>query len=173
MRARIQQLWAWAHTHQGRKIIRFTSVSVISTGVSNLVLIIVYGARLIHSEIWATVFGNVVATFPSYWLNRTWTWGKRGRSHIRQEIVPFWSMSCLGISFSILGAWLVKRFIAEHNWRVTHHFFATGLVVGANIASFGIFWLLKLWVFNRIFKINELVEIDEHLSAEESSTPQG
>ena len=38
------------------------------------------------------------------------------------------------------------------------------------ILGFGLFWVLKMMVFNRIFKIHDLEEIDEHLTAEETAT---
>ena len=165
------RLWEWAHTHQGKKVIRFTSVSGISTAVSFLVLTFVYGLRIIHNEIYATLFGNLVATIPSYWLNRSWTWQKRGRSHLRTEILPFWTMSSLGIAFSLVGANLVKNFINDHHWHERHRYFATALLSGTNTLSFGIFWILKLIVFNRIFHIDEMAEVDTHLIAEELGTP--
>jgi putative flippase GtrA len=164
--SRLAKLWAWAHTHQGRKIIRFTSVSVISTIVSNAVLIVVYGLRWIPNEVAATVFGNLVATVPSYQLNRTWTWGKRGRSHFRREIVPFWTMSLAGIAFSTLGASYARHVIHTHAWA---HLLDTAIVAGANLLSFVVFWFLKLWIFNRIFKVDELAEVDEKLTEDERS----
>ena len=167
MRALVQKLLAWSRTHEGRKIIRFTSVSAISTVVSFSSISIVYGTKLIHGEISSTVFGNLVATVPSYYLNRTWTWGKKGKSHFRGEIVPFWAMALLGTAFSILGAKLAQHVVNTHHW---HHLVNTGVVAFANLLSFGIFWVLKLKVFNRIFHVNELEEIDQHLSAEEAGS---
>jgi putative flippase GtrA len=164
--SRIKGLWAWAHTHQGRKLIRFTSVSVISTIVSNAVLIVFYGFRWIPNEVYATVFGHLVATFPSYQLNRTWTWGKRGRSHWRNEIAPFWSLSLFGIAFSTILASVARHVIHQHDWS---HPLNTGIVVAANILSFVIFWFLKLWIFNRIFHVDEMAEVDEHLTKEENA----
>ena len=38
----------------------------------------------------------------------------------------------------------------------------------ANVMSFGVFWVVKLLVFNRLFKI-ELDEFDEHLTHEEET----
>jgi len=166
LRARVNRAWEWSHTHQGRKIIRFTSVSAIATATSNIVLFIVYGFHIITGAIWATVFSNFVATFPSYWLNRTWTWGKRGRSHLRKEIIPFWTMSALGITFSIFGAAVARHIIHTHHWP---HLANTLLLVFANLASFGVFWILKLKLFNHIFHVDELEEMDEHLSAEEQA----
>jgi putative flippase GtrA len=175
VKARAMKLWAWAHTHEGRKVIRFTSVSAISTVVSNVVIVIVYGAaHWISNEVYATIFGNLVATLPSYQLNRTWTWGKRGRSHFRSEIVPFWSMSLLGIAFSTILANVVRWQNRLHS--VPHvsasaawpHILTTVLVVFANLISFAIFWVLKLKIFNRIFHVNELAEVDAHLIEEEA-----
>jgi putative flippase GtrA len=165
VRTRVDRLWEWAHTHEGRKIIRFTTVSGISTIVSFVTISIVYGFKLIPGVIWATIFGNVVATFPAYQLNRKWTWGKSGRSHIRKEILPFWLMSGLGIAFSILGATVARHIIHTHNFP---HIVNTALVAFANVASFAIFWVLKLKTFNRIFHVDELEEMDEHLSSEEA-----
>ena len=65
MLSRAQALYEWLHTHEGRKIFRYSMVSVISTGVSLVVIAIVYGA-LHWAEVQATIFGNFVATFPSY-----------------------------------------------------------------------------------------------------------
>ena len=72
MLTRPEAVYDWLHTHEGRKIFRYTMVSVISTAVSLFVIAIVYGVLHIWTEVPSTIFGNVVATFPSYWLNRKW-----------------------------------------------------------------------------------------------------
>ncbi len=41
------------------------------------------------------------------------------------------------------------------------------LVLVANFLSFAVFWVVKLLVFNRMFKV-VLEEFDEHLTEEES-----
>jgi putative flippase GtrA len=166
VRSRLARLWAWAHTHQGRKLIRFTSVSAISTLTSLAVIAAVYLPRLISNEIAATLFGNIVATAPSYYLNRTWTWGKHGRSHLRREIIPFWSMSSLGISFSAFGGWYAGHLIHQHHLA---HSLGTVILDGFNLLSFAIFWVLKLIVFNRIFHVDPLASMDEHLTVEETA----
>ena len=104
MLSRLHALYDWLHTHEGRKIFRYSMVSVISTAVSLFVIAIVYGVLHLWSEVPSTIFGNLVATFPSYWLNRKWAWGKHGRSHFWKEVVPFWTLAAVGIAFSIVGA---------------------------------------------------------------------
>jgi putative flippase GtrA len=162
---RIHSFYAWLHTHEGRKLFRYTMVSVISTVVSLSVIALVFGVfHLWASEVWSTVFGNAVATIPSYWLNRRWAWGKTGRSHMMKEIVPFWSMAALGIAFSIIGAGVAHHIGVSHDLTHTE---LTAVVLLANVISFGIFWVAKLVVFNKMFKV-ELAEFDEHLAAEEA-----
>ncbi len=161
--SRLQAFYDWLHTHEGRKIFRYSMVSVISSAVSLFVIFIVYGVLRLWSEVPSTVFGNVVATFPSYWLNRKWAWGKHGRSHFMKEVVPFWTMAGLGIAFAIVGAALAHHIGVALD---LDHAELTLLVLFANVMSFAIFWVAKLLVFNRVFKI-ELGEFDEHLTHEE------
>lgn len=164
MPQRIDDLLAWSKTHQGKKLIRFTLSSVITTLVSLSTILIVYGFHLISGIIGATLFGNVVAIAPSYYLNRAWAWGKRGKSHFRNEVVPYWTMSFLGIGFSLLGAEWVKHVIHSHHF---NHLVNTVLVAGMNLLSFAVFWVLKILLFNRIFHTDPLHDIEEHLVAEE------
>ena len=155
----MQSMFAWSRTKHGRKLTRYTLVSVASTLTSIIVIAIVYGFRIIPGEVEATIFGNVVATIPSYNLNRKWTWGKSGRSHLRKEILPFWIVAVLGIAFSILGASYARHLVHSHHWS---HVLAIVVVVGANLVSFAVFWVLKLMIFNRIFHVEEL-DIAEHV----------
>jgi len=161
----IEKASEWAHSHQGRKMLRYTMVSVISTAVSFVSLAVLFGLKIIPSQVEATVTANAIATVPSYYLNRTWAWGKSGRSHLTKEILPFWMMACVGIVVSIGGAWVAKHISLHYG---LSHFWSTILVLVANVLSFGIFWVLKLLLFNRLFH-TELEEFEEHLTAEEQA----
>ena len=163
MLTRARALYDWLHTHEGRKLFRYSMVSVVSTAVSLFVILMVYGVLHWWGEVASTVFGNFVATFPSYWLNRKWAWGKHGRSHFMKEVVPFWLMAAAGIAFSIIWAALARHVSIKYH---LGHWETTLLVLVANFMSFAVFWVLKLLLFNRVFKI-ELEEFDEHLAHEE------
>lgn len=165
MSKRWSDLLTWSKSHQGKKLIRYTLSSVITTGVSLAVILITYGFQIVHGIIEATLIGNVVAIVPSYYLNRAWAWGKRGKSHFRREVVPYWVMAALGIAFSLLGATFTKHLVHTHHWG---HLTDTVLVGGVNMLSFAIFWVLKMLVFNRIFHADKLHDIDAHLAVEES-----
>lgn len=160
----MSDLVAWSKSHEGKKLIRFTAASGITTAVSLSTILLVYGFHIISGIYTATLFGNVVAIVPSYYLTRMWAWGKRGRSHWRKEVLPYWLMSFAGIAFSLLGATWVKGIVHAYD---LDHTIDTLLVAGMNLASFAVFWVLKILLFNRIFHTHPLDELDEHLREEE------
>ena len=164
MVSRLQQFYDWLHTHEGRKIFRYSMVSVISTAVSLIVIVIVYGVYHLWSEIPSTVFGNVVAIFPSYWLNRKWAWGKHGRSHFMKEVVPFWIMAAFGIAFSIVGAVAGPPCRpSSTSWTTSRRPWSCWPPTCCRSPSSG---CSSSWSFNRLFH-HELEEFDEHLTHEE------
>jgi hypothetical protein len=64
-------------------------------------------------------------------------------------------MAAAGIAFSVIGASVARHIgMAEH----LSHLEKTALVLVANVLSFGVFWVLKLMLFNRLFKVPTLLE---------------
>jgi putative flippase GtrA len=166
------RLWRFSRTPQGIKVLRYALVSVISALTSLVILTIVYGVLRLWGEVFSTLFANISAGIPSYYLNRRWVWGKSGRSHIWREILPFWVMSISGIGFALYAASLAHNFADAHHLQ---HLARTALVVGANIAAFGILWLLKFLVLNRLFAQIADVEVGVETAetAETAETSQG
>ncbi len=148
MRSTVFRLWRFCQTPEGLKVVRYTLVSAISALTSLIILTVVYGVLRLWTEVISTLFANVMAGIPSYILNRRWVWGKSGRSHIWREILPFWVMSLTGIGFALYTATLAHNFADAHH---LHHLARTVLVVGANVAAFGILWILKFLILNRLF----------------------
>jgi putative flippase GtrA len=147
--ARLVRLWRYRKTPEGKKMFRYTMVSVISTVVSIATLGLVYGVFRLWTEVPSTLFANAVATVPSYYLNRNWAWGKTGRSHIRREVLPFWGLSIAGMLLSIATSTEARNFGIHH---FEHdHLARTALVEGANVLAFGILWVVKFVVFQRLF----------------------
>ena len=159
---RLVHLWEKRDTPEARHLMKYTMVSVISTIVSFGVLFLVFGVLKLWGQIASTVFANAVATLPSYYLNRKWVWGKGGRSHLTKEIIPFWSLSAIGIAVSIGGAALARHISVTHH---LSHLDQTALVLLANLMSFGIFWVLKFMIFNKMFHVHTLEELDELVEA--------
>jgi putative flippase GtrA len=159
---RLVHLWERRHTPEAKKLIRYSMVSVVSTIVSFTSLAIIFGALHLFGVITSTVVANVIATVPSYYLNRRWVWGKGGRSHLVKEVMPFWVMSGVGIIVSIGGA-----AVARHIGNKFHlsHFELTLVVLAANVLSFGLFWVLKFLLYNRLFHVHPVEELDDLVEA--------
>jgi hypothetical protein len=68
-------------------------------------------------------------------------------------VVPWRTVT--GIAFSIVGASYAHHLVHTHHWS---HLLDTVIVEGANFVSFAVFWVLKLMIFNRIFKVEEIGE---------------
>lgn len=134
----VGSLGAFARAQFDRKPVRYSLVSVVAVSVSQLVLIICNG--LLD---WSPVASNVAAVsigcIPSYSLNRSWVWGKRGRNHLWREVAPFWGLALVGLAFSTLLVHLAAR------WNDS-----TLVVSAANLSAFGILWVIKYLVLDAI-----------------------
>jgi len=162
---RLHSLRAWSKSHQGRKLIRYTLVSGSSTIVSFAAIAVFYGLKIIPSVIWATLVGNLVASVRP--TNST----SLDLGQARQEWLSKRGRPVLVVDVPRYRLLATRRVVgAPRSARPSlDHLANTGLVVFANLVSFAIFWVLKLMVFNRIFKVDTIDEIDEHLSAEEAT----
>lgn len=163
MKDAVRRLWTFCRTPEGLKIVRYTTVSAISALTSLVILTVIYGVLRLWSEVVSTLIANLLAGIPSYLLNRRWVWGKSGRSHLWREILPFWVMSVTGIGFALYTASLAQQFANSHH---LHHLARTVLVVGANVAAFGILWLLKFLILNRLFAQVADAEVGKEVDAE-------
>ncbi|HEV3401378.1 MAG TPA: GtrA family protein [Acidimicrobiales bacterium] len=143
-------LLTWARAPEGRKLVRYSMVSVVSVVVYEFLLFVFLG--LMH---WSAALANFwavsISAIPSYYLNRAWTWGKTGRSHLMKEVVPFWGMALLGLAFSTI----VVDFAKDGADNVTSvHLVQTLIVMFAGLAAFGVLWIAKFVVLNRVLFVH-------------------
>ncbi|MGD0378353.1 MAG: GtrA family protein [Acidimicrobiales bacterium] len=170
MVATVKRLWRLYHTPTGKKMFRYATVSVISTAVSFTVLGLVFGVFRLWTEVPSTVFANLVASVPAYYLNRSWSWGKSGRSHVFKEVVPFWTMTAIGIALSIGTASLARHLSNVYNLQ---HLGRTVVVEGANTGAFALLWIVKFMVFNRLFNVDPVAHADAELFVEAAVEVEG
>lgn len=131
-----------ARTQLDRRHIRYSLVSVVAVVTSQVVLI-ACNAVLNLNPIVSNFFAVSLGCIPSYYLNRSWVWGKRGRNHFWREVAPFWGMALVGLVFSTLLIALVSR------W--THW---TPVIMLANLSAFGVLWIVKYMMLDTLlFKI--------------------
>ncbi len=144
---------AYVKTPEFTKMWRYCTVSGISTVTSLAGLYVFY--RIVGlSPRWANVVASCIATVPSYYLNRSWAWGKYGRSHFMKEVAPFWVIAfiSLGISTEVVGfAGHESASIASKDTRAL-------ILVAANLVTYAFLWIGKFILFNKVlFKHREQV----------------
>ncbi|MDA8038869.1 MAG: GtrA family protein [Actinomycetota bacterium] len=125
---------------------KFASVSVISTVITQTVLFLTYHEWSLASAMECNVIATVVATLPAYYLNRTWTWGKTGKSHLWREVAPFWVIAFVGLVLSTVAVG-----IAAHNaGRISSSPDVRAAVVQfANFVTYGLIWVGRYLIFNK------------------------
>jgi putative flippase GtrA len=142
----VRRVYAFRRTEHFRRLWKYASVSIVSTIVSQTVLFSTYHIWRVGSAMECNVIATAVASLPAYYLNRTWTWGKTGRSRVWREVVPFWTISftAMVISTAAVG-------VAAHNAdRIASGSLARALIVNsANLLTYACIWSARYFIFNR------------------------
>jgi putative flippase GtrA len=130
--------------HDLRKILRYGTISVVSTAISLSGLFVFY--RWIGlSPTWSNILATCIATVPYYYLNRMWVFKRSGRSHLTKEVLPFWTIAFVSLVLSTLAV----KFAGSQVHSITSKDIRGAILVGANFATYGILWIAKFVVFNR------------------------
>ena len=129
-----------------RKVMRYATVSVISTGVSLCVLGSLVATATLAAG-WANVVATADGTVPSFELNRRWVWGRTGRRSVLAEVGPFCTLSFAGLALSTLAVSLLAT------WATRAHLGTSGRTVAAeagNVLAFGSLWVVQFVVLDRV-----------------------
>jgi putative flippase GtrA len=140
-----------------QKLFRYSMASVVAVVVSNAFLLLFLGV-INMGEVLASTLATTIAAVPSYEMNRKWAWGKTGKSHIMKEVIPFWGLALLGWAFSTLCVWWMGR-VAKHDH--FSHGAKTFAVLGVYFAAFGVLWVGKFVIFNRVMFVHHHHERDQ------------
>jgi putative flippase GtrA len=132
------------------KLIKYSAASAagVVTGVTVLntcLLVLDLGA------VTSNIIGVTAGSIPNYLINRAWTFNKRDTHSFTREILPFWLMAVLGLIISTFAvAW------ADDRWD------GNALALNAaNLGSFGVLWVAKFFVLERVL-FKPLAHVIEH-----------
>lgn len=145
----IARISALLRSPHGRKAIKYSMVSVVAVGCSQIILVFcssILGMAFVTSNLTAVTLSSV----PSYLLNRAWVWGRTGSHDVLREVVPFWIFAFVGLGFSTL---LVH--VADH------YSDATIVLSLANLTAFGILWIAKYLILDALLFSALLGDDDE------------
>ena len=120
------------------KLLKYTSASFAGLISGQTVLFVLYGVLE-----WGAIPSNLVSVaigaVPNYAINRYWTWHQTGKNRLWGEVVPFWTMSFLGMVISLFTV-----DYADERW-------GTPLALAlAQVAGFGVLWLAKFLILDKV-----------------------
>lgn len=162
-------LLAHSRTEAGKRAIRYSATSVICVGITQVLIIIfltVIGLRVVgwSKETSSNLVATMITSVPAFALNKYWVWGKRGRAHMRREVLPFWAFTVAGWTVST-----VTVALASHHVGTPGSAARTISVMAASVFGFGILWVAKYIFLDKImFGPEHHTPYDEDIELEEA-----
>jgi putative flippase GtrA len=130
------------------KVFRYGAGSVVATVCSEVAFLLVYGA-LGSSTTISSVVGWVAGAVPNYVLNRSWTWGRRGRPSLRGELVPYATIVLTTLLLAIVATSLVDRGLDHADTSGP----ARTIIVGATfLLVYLAVFVVRFFLFDRLFR---------------------
>lgn len=127
---------------------RYTVASLLATGISQVVLLVMFWIWETDAMTASTI-GFLVGAVPHFLLIRHWAWGNKGSAGRRTQIVAYVVVTAAGGALSIgittMMDWLLAPLVDDRGWR------SFGLVV-AYLASGAPVFLLKFFALDRVFR---------------------
>ena len=144
---------------EARKLFRYSCASVVAV-ICSVVLLILFNGVIGLSAWVSSTLATALAAIPNYEMNRKWAWGKTGRSHLWREVVPFWALAFLGWGFSTISVHVMENYAKSHHFT---HLASTASVTVVYVAAFGVLWIAKFIIFNKVLFVHHLEDLPPEL----------
>jgi putative flippase GtrA len=144
---------------EGRKLFRYSMSSLVAVAISVILLVFFNGVVGLSAWISSTLATGIAAV-PNYEMNRKWAWGKTGRSHVWKEVVPFWALAFLGWGISTFSVHLMEQYAQSHDFS---HLMSTAAVTLVYLGAFGVLWIAKFIIFNKVLFVHHLEDLPPEL----------
>jgi putative flippase GtrA len=133
------------------RVARYAAGSIFATFCSQTTFVVLYGL-LGASTTLSSTLAWVAGAIPNYGLNRTWTWGRRGRPSLTREVLPYAAIILGTLGLAILatgvGETVLDRTSVSHT---TETFLVWSIYFFVYVAMFGLRYLL----FDRLFRTHD------------------
>jgi putative flippase GtrA len=101
------------------------------------------------SHIFRAAVVNTLSVFisavPSYYLSRAWVWGKRGKSELRREVIPFWIFVVTGwLITTVAVAYIAAKYPDAPKFAINI----------ASLFGFGVLWVLRFFWMDKAFHLD-------------------
>lgn len=122
-----------------QKGFKYSMVSVVNVLFGGTLLFLLQ-AKMPPIE--ANVISVLISAVPAYYMNRAWVWGKRGKSHLKREVLPFWFFVVAGLILSTVAI----SFANDHTDNRV-------VILFVQLCAFGVLWVVRFFLLDRIFHL--------------------
>ena len=122
----------------GTKLLRYCGVSVFNVLFGQALFVIcleVFDLGGVPSLITAAS----ISAIPAYLLSRRWVWQQKGPDSMRTEVIPFWTITLIGLLMSVTAVAIVEQFTEN-----------TLALMLASLTAYGVVWVAKYIILDRI-----------------------
>jgi putative flippase GtrA len=123
---------------RGALALKYSMVSVIGVTLTQVMLVLFIGI-LDRNPVGSNVVAVSLCAVPVFFLNKRWVWNHDGKISFRREVLPFWVFTLAGL---LLSTGLVALAHSMSDSQI--------LVMGANLAGFGVLWVAKFLFLDQI-----------------------
>lgn len=127
------------------RLSRYAAGSVICFLVSEAAFFALFGPGLLGAR-GASIAASLIGVIPGYYLNRTWTWGRRGRSHLRREVLPYWATVVVSTALAAVVTGAVNHAVLSEP-RAER----TVINAAAYMLTYGVIFVVKFLLFQQLF----------------------
>lgn len=124
---------------------KFASASLVSTVISQLTLMGVYGIGGADATV-ASVCAFAAGAIPNFLINRRWAWQRKGRPAVGKELLPYLAVILVGglasTGLITLADGLLQPVLTDRTWR-------TLALDGVYVGSYGLLFFAKFLVLDR------------------------
>jgi putative flippase GtrA len=131
-----------------RRLSTYAAGSVVAAVCSEVVLVLCYGVLALAPAVSSTI-AWLAGAVPNYWLNRSWTWQRRGRPSLRHEVLPYVAiiLATLLLAAAVtkgVDAWLREIDVSDTTRTVA--------VAAAFLGVYVIMFVVRYLLLDRLFR---------------------
>jgi putative flippase GtrA len=130
------------------KVLRYAAGSGVATVCSETTFVLLYGALHATPAV-ASVVAWVAGAVPNYWLNRSWTWRRRGRPSLTREVLPYLGIILVTLLVAVVATSSVDDMVSGGPVAARVRVVAVG---GTYLAVYGVMFLLRFFLLDSLFR---------------------
>ncbi len=129
------------------KGLKYSMVSVFNVIFGQTLLTVFLHIGVNKAE--ANAAAVIISAVPAYYMSRAWVWGKRGKSELRREVLPFWIFVGIGLVLStVMVAGIADIWLNVKGTEMPNIY--TNLI---NIGAFGLLWVIRFFWMDKAFHL--------------------